>query len=148
MQDDSLKIPDPLWKVKISVASSSTTTNYESLLSLHPLYTFLTRERLRTIVPNGEAVKMEVVPSDIISAELISLKDESQKVSWENLKAEEFVNLTDCAKCEEGLRFGMSNTRYDNWNHKELFFFGLDLPKEKYPGSFEEELEVFARQKV
>jgi len=103
-------------------------------LSVDPLYVRLNLERLKTIIYDKDIpLVFKLVPSDRVDLIVSSILNESQKKEWIDICAEDFVNLTDAGKTVEGAVFGATSTRYDNWNHREIYLHGLSLIKNLYP---------------
>jgi len=131
-EDDSFYIPPPKWKVKLTI-NGKNPSSHETQLSIDPLSVLLT-EAIRTIVKDGNAIRFSLDPEDIVDVDLSWIEDETQNKQWLGIKAEDFVNMTNCGRCAENCRFGATGTRYDCWNYQDLFFRGLCLGNKEYPG--------------
>jgi len=133
--EEEIKIPEPEWNLSITIYSKDKEPkNYSSKLSVHPWFSLLMKDLMRTVVENGDIVRIPLIPEDTVDLSLTNIKDETKSKEWKGITAEQFVKMTSCGKTEEQARFLNTGTRYDNWDHKDLHLNGMDLPKEDYPG--------------
>jgi len=149
--DAGLQLPPPGWTITITVKGEEPKI-YTAQLCIHPLFAQLNLKSLQTAVENYAIITIPLVPADRLDVILECIDhqegQEGTRKEWLNVEAETFVQMTDGAQTTEGCCFYSTGTMYDNWNHKDLFFGGIRMPKEEYPSAIIEESKVKEGEEV